>query len=73
MLDELVVPGALVRVIDAWIANLTIAKMGFSKAQAQRLGRPPYDPADLLKLYVCGYLNGVRSSRARWNAKAPFA
>lgn len=38
--------------------------MGFSKAQAQRMGRPPYDPADLLKLYVCGYLNGVRSSRA---------
>jgi transposase len=38
--------------------------MGFSKAQAQRMGRPPYDPADLLTLYVCGYLNGVRSSRA---------
>ena len=64
MLDELVAPDALVRVIDAWIGSLNISKMGFSKAQAQRMGRPPYDPADLLKLYVCGYLNGVRSSRA---------
>ena len=64
MLDELVASDALVRVIDAWIARLDMTKMGFSKAQAQRMGRPPYDPADLLKLYVCGYLNGVRSSRA---------
>jgi transposase len=38
--------------------------MSFSKTQAQRMGRPPYDPADLLNLYVCGYLNGVRSSQA---------
>lgn len=64
MLDELVPADALVRVIDAWIGRLDITKMGFSKAQAQRMGRPPYDPADLLKLYVCGYLNGARSSRA---------
>lgn len=64
MLDDLVAPDALVRVIDAWIGSLDMAQIGFSKAQAQRMGRPPYDPADLLKLYVCGYLNGVRSSRA---------
>lgn len=64
MLDELVLPDALVRVIDAWIGSLDLIKLGFSKAQAQIMGRPPYDPADLLKLYVCGYLNGVRSSRA---------
>jgi transposase len=64
MLDELVALDALVRVIDAWIGRLDLAKLGFSKSQAQRMGRPPYDPSDLLKLYVCGYLNGVRSSRA---------
>jgi transposase len=64
MLDELVAPDALVRVIDAWIGSLDITKIGFSKAQAQPMGRPPYDPADLLKLYVCDYFNGVRSSRA---------
>lgn len=64
MLDDLVGPDALVRVIDAWIGSLDLGTLGFSKTQAQRMGRPPYDPADLLKLYVCGYLNGVRSSRA---------
>lgn len=64
MLDDLVAPDAVVRVVDAWIETLNLAKMGFSKTQAQRMGRPPYDPGDLLKLYVCGYLNGVRSSRA---------
>jgi transposase len=64
MLDELVSPDALVRVVDAWIQSLDLTRMGFSKTQAQVMGRPPYDPADLLKLYVCGYLNGVRSSRA---------
>ena len=64
MLDDLVGPDALVRVIDAWIGSLNLTALGFSKTLAQRMGRPPYDPADLLKLYVCGYLNGVRSSRA---------
>lgn len=64
MLDELVAPDALVRVVDAWVGSLDLGKMGFAKSEAQRMGRPPYDPADLLKLYVCGYLNGVRSSRA---------
>jgi transposase len=64
MLDDLVAPDALVRVIDAWIGSLNLTTLGFSKTQPQRMGRPPYDPADLLKLYVCGYLNGVRSSRA---------
>jgi transposase len=40
-----------------------ICPSGFDKAHAASLSRPPYDPADLLKLYLCGYLNGIRSSR----------
>jgi transposase len=64
MLDDLVAPNALVRVVDAWIGSLNLTQLGFAKTQPQRMGRPPYDPADLLKLYVCGYLSGVRSSRA---------
>jgi transposase len=64
MLDELVGPDDLVRVIDAWISSLDLKALGFSKAQTQIMGRPPYDPADLLKLYIWGYLNAVRSSRA---------
>lgn len=64
MLDELVAANSLVRVIDAWVDSLDLKCLGFAKAQAQVMGTPPYDPADLLKLYICGYLNAVRSSRA---------
>lgn len=64
MLDELVASDSLVRVIDAWVDSLDLKALGFAKAQAQVMGAPPYDPADLLKLYISGYLNAVRSSRA---------
>jgi len=62
-MDELVPAGSIVRVIDAWAGSLDMSKLGFSKARPQVLGAPPYDPADLLRLYVWGYLNSVRSSR----------
>lgn len=62
-LDELVPAEHLVRVIDLWVGTLDMARLGFVKAQAAGTGRPPYDPADLLKLYLYGYLNQIRSSR----------
>jgi transposase len=52
-----------VRVIDAFVDSLDLAGMGFSKVEAEEMGRPPYAPGDLLKLYVYGYVNRVRSSR----------
>lgn len=64
MLDELVGEAALVRVVDAWVASLDLKALGFGKAQPQGMGAPPYDPADLLKLYLWGYLSAIRSSRA---------
>lgn len=64
MLDELVGQDALVRVVDAWVQALDLKALGFVKAQAQRLGAPPYDPGDLLRLYIWGYLSAIRSSRA---------
>jgi len=64
MLDELVAPEALIRVVDAWVESLDLSALGFGRTQAAGMGRPPYAPADLLKLYIAGYLNGVRSSRA---------
>ena len=64
MLDELVDRDALVRVVDAWVQALDLKALGFAKAQAQRLGTPPYDPGDLLRLYIWGYLSAIRSSRA---------
>ncbi len=52
-----------VRVIDAFVNTLDMAELGFKKAEMKETGRPPYDPRDLLKLYVYGYFNKIRSSR----------
>ena len=62
-LDDFVGTEHPVRVIDAFIDSLDLAKLGFSKVVAEATGRPPYRPNDLLKLYVYGYLNQIRSSR----------
>ena len=52
-----------VRFLDAFVANLDLHALGFAKAQCAATGRPPYDPAALLKLYLYGYLHRIRSSR----------
>jgi transposase len=62
-LEELVPEQHLVRVIDAFVDRLELAKLGFEKAVPTATGRPAYHPGDLLKLYLYGYLNRVRSSR----------
>lgn len=63
MLDDYVASDHPVRVIDAYIDQLDLITLGFSKARTQTTGRKPYHPGDLLKLYIYGYLNQVRSSR----------
>lgn len=63
LLDDLVANDSLVQVIDVWVDTLDLAKLGFLRVQPQVRGAPPYNPADLLKLYIWGYLNSVRSSR----------
>jgi transposase len=62
-LDDYVRDDAPVRVIDAFVDHLDFARLGFARAVPAETGRPGYDPRDLLKLYVYGYLNEVRSSR----------
>ena len=53
-----------VRVIEAFVAVLDLSKLGFRHAKlGGGAGQPPYDPGDLLKLYLYGYLNRIRSSR----------
>jgi transposase len=53
-----------VRAIEAYVQSLDLAALGFRYAGSDGgAGQPPYDPADLLKLYLYGYLNQVRSSR----------
>ena len=53
----------LVRFIDAFVDGLDLAAAGFTRVQPKMTGRPGYAPRDLLKLYIYGYLNRVRSSR----------
>jgi transposase len=62
-LDEVVAADHPVRVIDAFVDTLDLKALGFSKVAAEATGRPPYRPGDLLKLYVYGYANQMRSSR----------
>lgn len=62
-LEELVPADHPCRVIEAFVGMLDLAELGFTHARLGRTGRPPHDPADLLKLYLYGYLDQVRSSR----------
>ena len=61
--EEYVGANAPVRVIDGFVDTLDLKALGFERTEPAGTGRPAYDPRDLLKLYVYGYLNRVRSSR----------
>jgi transposase len=63
VLDDFVPADHICRVIDAFVEKLVMSELGFERAQAADTGRPGYDPRDLLKLYLYGYLNQIRSSR----------
>ena len=62
-LDDLIPADHICRVIDAFVGRLDMVKVGFVRAEAAETGRPGYDPRDLLKLYLYGYLQQLRSSR----------
>ncbi|MCK9216422.1 MAG: transposase [Firmicutes bacterium] len=62
-IDDYVSEDNPVRVIDAFVNQLDMDKLGFIRAIPNNTGRPSYDPRDLLKLYIYGYFNKVRSSR----------
>jgi transposase len=62
-LEELLPEDHFCRVLDAFVDRLEMEKLGFQRAEAAETGRPGYDPRDLLKLYLYGYLQQIRSSR----------
>ena len=62
-LDDFIDEGNPVRVIDVFVDALNLAEMGFDGVDPAATGRPSYHPSVLLKLYIYGYLNRVRSSR----------
>lgn len=62
-LEELIPADHVCRVVDAFAQKLDMGTLGFLRAEAADTGRPPYDPRDLLRLYLYGYLHQIRSSR----------
>ena len=62
-LDDFIDGSNPVRVVDAFVAALDLAELGFDGIEPAATGRPAYHPSTLLKLYIYGYLNRVQSSR----------
>ena len=63
VLDRYVAEDNEARFIDAFVDSLNLEELGFTRSQPNREGRPPYNPGDMLKLFIWGYLNQIRSSR----------
>jgi transposase len=63
LLDDYVAEDNPVRVVDVFVDELDLGKLGFERVQPAKTGRPAYHPAVLLKLYIYGYLNRIQSSR----------
>jgi transposase len=62
--EDYVSPGNRVRAIDAYVATVDLSELLFSKTESRSgRGQPSYDPEMLLKLYLYGYQQGIRSSR----------
>lgn len=61
-LDEIIDTDNEVRIIDLFVESIDLSQFCFQLKSSSE-GRPPYHPKDLLKLYVYGYLNSIRSSR----------
>jgi len=62
-IDEYIAQENEARFIDAFVDSLNLKNLGFTHAQPNNEGRPPYNPADMLRLFTWGYLNQTRSSR----------
>ena len=62
-IDDYIAKDAPVRVVDMFVDSLDLAMLGFERAISATTGRPGFHPGDMLRLYIWGYLNQVRSSR----------
>lgn len=62
-IDDYITNDNQVRVIDAFVDSLDLEALGFKKADGINTGRPGYNPADMLKLFMYGYMNKITSSR----------
>jgi transposase len=62
-LDDYIAEDNPVRAVDAFVQELDLECLGFTKAAPASTGRPAYHPGVLLRIYIYGYLNRVASSR----------
>jgi transposase len=60
-LEKMVHSDSYARLVDLFVDALSLNKLGFTHAQHESQGRPPYHPGVLLKLYMYGYRHGLRS------------
>ena len=62
-IDDYITDNNPVRVIDAFVHSLNLKNLGFINDEMTDIGRPGYNPADMLKLFLYGYMNRIASSR----------
>jgi transposase len=67
-LEQMVEKQSLVRIIDAFVDMLDLEQFGFSYFKLNKEGRPPFHPSTLMKIYLYGYQNSIRSCRKLENA-----
>ena len=62
-LDDYIADDNAIRMLDAFVNKLDLKQLGFNRVEPSDTGRPGYQPATILKIYVYGYLNRLQSSR----------
>jgi transposase len=62
-IDDYITDTNPVRIVDVFVDELDLGKLGFEGIEPAATGRPAYHPAILLKIYIYGYLNRIQSSR----------
>ena len=62
-LEDAIGPDNQVRFIDAFVAHIDLFELGFAIQTLKKEGRPSYKSELFLKIYLYGYLNGIRSGR----------
>ncbi|WP_146880645.1 transposase, partial [Alkalibacterium putridalgicola] len=62
--DEMIGKENPVRAIDSFVESLDLSEMGIKEYKKHNPGQQPYERKDLLKLFIYGYLNKIRSSRS---------
>ena len=62
-LEDYIAEDNAIRIVDAFVDRLDLNGLGFAGAEPSETGRPGYQPAVLLKIYIYGYLNRIHSSR----------